>query len=113
MAEDVDAEAARKQFRLEQQRRSQVEALGRAKAQQAHRSRQAASEAKRKSREALDTREDTDSLVREESFGGGMAVVDELGAGVSRGQMRAAIVWSEILGNPRALRPYEDPSGLS
>ena len=107
MAEDVNAEAAQRQFRLDQQRRSQAQALRRTRAQQARSSREPSSQTKRDIRKNLDTRMDTETLVQDITLIDGTAVSDELGAGVSRSQIRAAIVWSEILGTPRAMKPYE------
>ncbi len=107
MAEDDNAEDAQRKLRLEHQQRAQAEALRRTRAQQARNARKAARQTERPARENLDTRRDTSSLVQDVYFNDGSSVADGSGAGVSISQIRAAVVWSEILGLPRALRPYE------
>ena len=107
VAEDVDAEEARRQFQLRQgQQKLRAEAILRTGILQAQRKRQAAlaaGEAAQRKR-AKQLRGAEPVPVAEVSKG--VEVLPAVSAAVSVAGIRRAIVWAEILGQPRALRPY-------
>ena len=117
VADDISAEASGRDFRHEQQRRLRDEAIRRARAIQAQHSREDARKAKPQSAPAKIQAKPSrklpalKDLPKTEVSEYGIALVCP-GQTISSSQIRRAIVWAEILGAPRALRGYSDPSDL-
>ncbi len=116
MAEDVSDEAAQREFRREQQR-LRAEAIRRAQLLQAQRSRKArpkkAKPARRRTLELKPLGEfpSEADFPYTEVFQPSTALLAP-GETISPATIRRAILWAEILGAPRGLRPYSDPSGF-
>ena len=110
VAEDLSDEAAQSQFRREQQRQLRAEAVRRARALRAERSREAVRKAKPARRRTLELKPLRElpraaAFADTEVFQPRTALLAP-GQTISPPQIRRAIVWAEILGVPRALRPY-------
>ncbi len=112
VAEDLSDEAAQNQFRREQQQRLRDEAVRRARALRAERSREVVRKAKAARPRTLELKPDRKlprmaAFADTEVFQPRTALLAP-GQTISPPQIRRAIVWAEILGVPRALRPYEE-----
>ncbi len=112
VGEDVSVEAAQRQFGREQQRQLRAEAVRRARALQAQASREVRRKAKPARRRTLELKPSRE-LLPEQAFPGtevfeARTALLAPGQTISPPQIRRAIVWAEILGAPRSLRPYEE-----
>ncbi|MCK4850824.1 MAG: hypothetical protein KAT11_05700 [Phycisphaerae bacterium] len=111
-AEDLSAEAAQRQFGREQQRRLRAEAVRRARALQTQASREVRRKAKPARRRTIELKPSGElpqmaAWADTEVLRARTALLAP-GQTISPPQIRRAIVWAEILGTPRALRPYEE-----
>jgi hypothetical protein len=111
MAEDLSAEAAQRQFQREQQQLRDG-AVSQARTLEAQRSREAARKAEPAQLRTIEldpsgqlSPQTTDPVRK---FFQAKTALLARGQTISRPQIRRAIVWAEILGPPRALRPYEE-----
>ena len=111
MAEELSVEAAQRQFQREQQQLRDA-AVSQARALEAQRSREAARKAETVRRKTTELKpsgqlspQTTDP--GREIFQAKTALLAR-GQTISQPQIRRAIVWAEILGPPRAVRPYEE-----
>ena len=112
VAEDLSAEAAQNQFRREQQQRLRDEAVRRARALRAERSRETVRKAKTARPRTLELKPSgqlppAQAAPGTELFQARTALLAP-GQTISPPQIRRAIVWAEILGAPRVLRPYQE-----
>ena len=112
VAEDVSVEAAQRQFHREQQRQLRDEAVRRARALRAERSREAVRKAKAARPRTLELKPFGELPPAQATPGTELVQARTAllapGQTISPPQIRRAIVWAEILGVPRALRPYEE-----
>lgn len=117
VADDISDKVHEREFGLEQQRRLRAEAIRRAQALEAQRSRESAHKARAKAaapKIQAKPRRKLPALKALPKTEVSESAIDLVcpGQTISPSQIRRAIVWAEILGAPRALRGYSDPSGI-